>query len=72
MMIYDVFGRLLGVQKAQDGWHIFRANLDEGKYARLYEINIPSFVTEIEIAGWLDDIYHESASPKHPHVIRVN
>lgn len=71
MQIYDVFGRLLGVKRTPDGWQVFRVDQGQGKHSRLHEVVIPGFVTEDEVAGWLDDIFHESASEKHPVVVRV-
>ncbi len=71
MMIYNVFGKLLGVKKSADGWQVFRVDLAGGKHPRLHEMVIPDFVNEEEILGWFDDIYHEAASNKHPQVFRV-
>jgi hypothetical protein len=45
--------------------------MSERKFSRLYDIIIPDDLTEHEIPGWLGDIFHESASEKHPDVIRV-
>ncbi len=71
MMIFDVFGRYIGVKLVDNQWQIFRVDMSERKYSRLHEIIIPDFIEEHEIAGWLDDIYHEAASPQHPDVLRV-
>ncbi|MFJ5299149.1 hypothetical protein ACIQAL_21775 [Pseudomonas sp. NPDC088368] len=71
MMIFEVFGRTLGVMKTENGWQIFRVDEGQGKYSRLMEIVIPDFIEEHEIAGWFDDMYHESASSKYPNVIRL-
>jgi hypothetical protein len=71
MMVYDVFGRKLGVKRVLDSWQIFRVDESQGKCSRIWEIVIPDFLAEHEIAGWLDDMYHESASVKHPSVLRI-
>ncbi|WP_277963113.1 DUF7661 family protein [Pseudomonas sp. RIT-To-2] len=71
MMIYDVFGTLLGVRKSGEHWQVFRVDTGEGKHSRMHEVVIPDFVTEGEIAGWLDDIYHESARGAHREVKRL-
>lgn len=71
MLIYNVFGRYLGVKQTSKGWLVFRADMSERKFSRLYDIIIPDDLTEHEIPGWLGDIFHESASEKHPDVIRV-
>jgi hypothetical protein len=54
-----------------DSWQIFRVDESQGKCSRIWEIVIPDFLAEHEIAGWLDDMYHESASVKHPSVLRI-
>ncbi|HGH3373627.1 TPA: hypothetical protein ACJIK4_003144 [Kluyvera cryocrescens] len=71
MMIYDVFGRHIGVQRDNERWLVFRVDLTEGKHSRLDGVVIPDFLTESEIPGWLDDIYHEAATANHPEVKRV-
>lgn len=71
MMIYNVFGRLIGVKPAPQGWQLFRVDPAEGKHSRIYDVIIPEFITEQEIPGWLGDIYHEAASERHPDVFRI-
>ncbi|MDN4966337.1 hypothetical protein QYY51_19505 [Enterobacter hormaechei] len=71
MLIYNVFGRHLCVQRKNDRWLVFRADLTEWKFSRLYGIAIPDDMTEGEIAGWLDDIFHEAATERHPIVERI-
>ncbi|HDG1671015.1 TPA: hypothetical protein ACGEYS_001541 [Kluyvera cryocrescens] len=71
MLIYDVFGRHIGVQREDERWQVFRVDLTEQKYSRLHGVIIPDDLTEAEIPGWLDDIYHEAATDKHPNVTRI-
>ncbi|HDG1684749.1 TPA: hypothetical protein PFE28_000671 [Kluyvera cryocrescens] len=71
MLIYDVFGRHIGVQREDERWQVFRVDLTEQKYSRLHSVIIPDDLTEAEIPGWLDDIYHEAATDKHPNVTRI-
>lgn len=71
MLIYDIFGRHIGVQRKDERWLVFRADLTERKFSRLYEIIIPDYLTEAEIVGWLDDIFHEAATENHPDVKRI-
>ncbi|GAA0516387.1 hypothetical protein GCM10009414_27390 [Tatumella terrea] len=71
MLIYSVFGRYIGVRREQDRWLVFRIDMAERKYSRLRECVIPDTLTEDEIPRWLDDIFHESATEKHPEVIRI-
>ena len=71
MLIYNVFGRHIGVKREGGRWLVFRADLTERKFSRLYDIAIPNDLTEAEIPGWLDDILHEAATERHPEVKRV-
>lgn len=71
MLIYNVFGRHIGVKREGGGWLVFRVDLTERKFPRLYEITIPDDMTENEILGWLGDIFHEAATERHPNVKRI-
>ncbi|MDW5500835.1 hypothetical protein R6Y99_13675 [Pseudomonas lundensis] len=71
MMIFNVFGRLLGVKRVGMEWQLFRVTLPERKYARSYDIVLPEELTEGEIAGYLGDIYHEEATERHPDAFRI-
>ncbi len=72
MLIYNVFGRTLAVKREGEHWLLFRADLTEGKFSRIYDIIIPDDMAEHEIAGWLNDIFHEAATMRNPQVIRIN
>lgn len=71
MLIYNVFGRYIGVKRDGDRWLVFRVDLTERKFSRLYDIAIPDDMTEEEIPGWLGDIFHEAATEHRPDVKRV-
>ncbi|MGE0970443.1 DUF7661 family protein [Klebsiella sp. WOUb02] len=71
MIIYDVFGRHIGVQREDGRWLVYRVDLTERKSSRLYDVIIPDDLSETEIPGWLDDIFHEAASARHPEVRRI-
>ena len=68
MLIYDVFGRHIGVQRQGERLLLFRVDLNERKCSPLRGIIIPDDLPEAEIPGWLGDIFHEAASPHHPDV----
>ncbi len=70
-MIYNVFGRYIGVKVTQYGWQVFRVDMPERKCSKQYDIIIPDDMTEAEIPQWLGDIYHEGASEQHPDVKRI-
>lgn len=71
MLIYNIFGRYVGVKREGGRWLVFRADLTERKFSRFYDIAIPDDMTEADILGWLSDIFHETATAHHPDVKRV-
>ncbi|CAM3431056.1 TPA: hypothetical protein ACGBUC_000725 [Klebsiella variicola] len=71
MLIYNVFGRYLGVKREGARWLVFRVDLTERKFSRLYDIIIPDEMPEEAIPGWLDDLFHEAATARYPGVQRV-
>lgn len=71
MLIYDVFGRHIGVLRKEDGWQVFRVDVTERKFSRMFDIAIPDDMPEDEIADWLGDIFHEAATEHHPDVKRI-
>lgn len=71
VLIYNVFGRHIAVKREGVRWLVFRADLTERKFSRLYDIAIPDYMTEEEIPGWLGDIFHESATERHSEVKRI-
>jgi hypothetical protein len=66
---FDVFGRIVIVERCGDKWHVFAVDSD-GKRSRA-DVVIPPFVEEEELAQYLDDLYHESATPQHSSVRRL-
>ncbi|AGP43594.1 hypothetical protein FS592_06855 [Serratia plymuthica] len=71
MMIFNVFGRLMGVKRVGEEWLLFRVTLPERKYVRSYDIVLPEALTEADIAGYLGDIYHEAATERYPDVFKI-
>lgn len=68
-MLFNVFGRLLQIEKFQNEWRAYHLSND-GK-RRPSSLVIPNFVQEDELIQYLTDIFHENASPKHPEVLKV-
>jgi hypothetical protein len=66
---FDVFGRILVVERFGDRWQAFDAGSD-GKRSHA-DVVIPHFVEEAELAQYLDDLFHESATPQHNCVRRL-
>ncbi len=65
----DVYGTPMLVEHGPAGWRLFRLG-SEGKRLPLH-IVVPDFVGENEIEQYLDDLFHESATPAHPCVRRI-
>ena len=68
---FMVFGKRTSIQRKDGEWLLFRES-DTGVRAREYEIAIPADLAESELATYLADIFHESATEKHSSVTRVN
>jgi len=66
---FDAFGKRILIERTPDGWRAFRPGSD-GKRSAL-DIAIPDFVAEDELLQYLDDLYHELATPSNPCVRRV-
>ena len=65
-LTFDVFGRRIIVESTPRGWAAFHAG-DDGK-RRPTDIVIPRDLDGPGIARYLDDLFHEYASPEHPAV----
>ncbi|GAA5234486.1 hypothetical protein FOZ76_19855 [Verticiella sediminum] len=61
-MLFDIYGRFqLEVLREQGNWVVYRRA--PGTRARCAQVVIPSEVDGLEIATYLDDIFHELAGP---------
>ncbi len=67
--VFNVFGRIMAIERDGDRWHCYLSGSD-GK-RRKSEFAIPSDVTREELAQYLYDIYHESATPTNGDVVEV-
>ncbi len=38
MLVYNVFGRYLGILRKNECWLVFRVDLTERKYSRIYDV----------------------------------
>lgn len=63
---FDVFGRRIDVERNEEGWVAFVPGTD-GK-RRPAQIAIPPEFSADQVGTYLGDLFHESASPKHPTV----
>ncbi len=67
-MKLDIFGRMIvEIIRDNEEWHAFRLG-NEGKKRMLNDIKIPSDLPESELVGYVEDVYHEWATPNNYHV----
>jgi hypothetical protein len=67
---FNVFGKPMSVLKKGDEWQLFNEP-DMGMRSRVFDVVIPSDLESTELGTYLDDIYHEYSSEKHPAVIEI-
>lgn len=70
MLRFDVFGRQVGITREDDRWHAVFIG-PEGAHREARGIEIPSYLEEGDLQRFLADLYHESASPDCPDVVRL-
>lgn len=68
---FNVFGKRMSVQRKDGEWLLFRES-STGVRAKVHEVVIPAELEESELATYLADIYHESATEKHSSVVRLD
>lgn len=72
MIKFNVFSRTMSVLKINNEWQLFNEP-DIGICSRVYDVVIPAELiqqSEDELLIYLDDIYHELATEKHPSAMR--
>lgn len=67
--LFDVFGQIIALTRNNDAWAAFHLG-QEGKRRRA-EFEIPSFVAANELEQYLDDLFHEDATPSRPCVVQL-
>jgi hypothetical protein len=56
----------------EQGWDMFILG-DEGKRRLVRDLVIPAHIKdEQELVSYLNDLYHESASPERPSVVQLD
>ena len=63
---FDVFGKIMIADPSSNGWVLFVLGSD-GKRSPA-DVLIPSFIQEHELGQYLDDLFHEAATPGNPCV----
>lgn len=67
-MKLDIYGKIdIEVIREEGEWAAFRLG-DEGKKRKLHDIKFPNTLSEYEIIGYVEDLYHEWATAKNQSV----
>ena len=66
---FNVFGRIVEVRREGPLWQVYRVGGD-GKRTPAGFV-VPDFVEEHELAQFLEDLFHEIASPHNGDVRRI-
>jgi hypothetical protein len=67
-MKFAVFGKMdIDVVREEGQWIAYRLG-GEGKKRKLHDLKFPSSLTEAELLGYVEDVYHEWASSKYQSV----
>lgn len=67
MQRFAVFGRLMAVVERGSGRELVHLGAD-GTH-RPAGVPVPVDVPDDALATWLEDVFHESATPRHPDVL---
>ena len=70
-MKFDVFGRVVLVERDARGWHAFYPGVD-GKRRHAPDIVIPPDIDVQDIERYLGDLCHEGATARHRTVRRLS
>ena len=65
-MKLDAYGKRLEIRRENEKWLIYE--LGEGKKKRSNDIYIPSEYSEAEVISYLEDLFHERATPANPNI----
>jgi hypothetical protein len=67
---FDVYGRLtLIVRRSQERWEVFSLGADGKRGAE--DLVIPSHIPVEALESYLEEIFHEWATPERPEVRRL-
>jgi hypothetical protein len=67
---FNVFGRVYSIQREGELWQAFAVGTD-GKRSPAGFV-VPDFLTERELAQYLADLFHESATPTNGDVRQLD
>ena len=68
---YDVFGTVMRVERNAIRPGSCSRYLADGKSSRVGDVSIPDHLQEEELGTFLDDMFHEYATPVNDKVIKL-
>jgi len=71
MLVYDVFGRRVWIERQEQGWRAYYPSPD-GKRREAFDVRVPAHLNEEDLAGYLADHFHEDARPEQSEVRRIS
>lgn len=69
-MKINVYGRLMELEKENSQWVLY--SLGEGKRSPLGDVAIPDHLNASEAVQFLDDLFHEMATPERPSIVIIS
>ena len=61
-MKINAYGKIIEIVRGDDKWHVYYLG-SEGKKRYANDIVIPSSLKQCDLINYLEDLFHESASP---------
>jgi len=67
-MKLDIFGKMeIEILRKDGEWEAYRFG-DEGKKRKIHDLKFPKSLPENEIIAYVEDVYHEWATPENQSV----
>ena len=67
---FNVFGRIIGVQREGTSWRAYALGADGKRSAA--DFVVPDFIEVHELAQYLADLFHERATPANADVRKLD
>ena len=64
-MILDVFGKTMKLAREYNTWVLYDLSIGETSKSLVI---VPRYLSTQEAIGFLDDLFHEFATPEHPEI----
>ena len=70
-IVFDVFGKRIQAMRTHRGWELFEIG-NEGKQRRFGGSIVPPALPEDQLLSFLDDLFHQYATPIRSRVRRID